>query len=76
MVALADTVRGLDVSAYEAENRYSEFTYGSFVRTVVLPVGAQEEGITANYAKGVLTVTVPLGEQKEAVRWIEVASGE
>ncbi|KZM74708.1 Hsp20/alpha crystallin family protein [Nocardia terpenica] len=58
------------------ENRHSEFTYGSFVRTVVLPAGAQEEGITANYAKGILTVTVPLGEQKETVRRIEVASGE
>ncbi|QIS18964.1 Hsp20/alpha crystallin family protein [Nocardia terpenica] len=44
------------------ENRHSEFTYGSFVRTVALPAGAQ--------------VTVPLGELKETVCRIDVASGE
>ncbi|WP_375336156.1 Hsp20/alpha crystallin family protein [Nocardia sp. SYP-A9097] len=45
------------------EKRYSEFRYGSFERTVMLPAGAQEEDITANYTKGILTVSVPVTEQ-------------
>jgi HSP20 family protein len=37
-------------------NGRSEFSYGSFVRTVSLPPGADEDDITATY-EGVLTVS-------------------
>jgi HSP20 family protein len=36
----------------------SEFSYGSFVRSVLLPAGADEDDIKATYDKGVLTVSV------------------
>ncbi|WP_067901443.1 Hsp20/alpha crystallin family protein [Nocardia vaccinii] len=54
----------------------SEFSYGSFERTVSLPEGAQEEGIDASYAKGILSVTVPLSESKHKVTKIEVKSAD
>jgi HSP20 family molecular chaperone IbpA len=36
----------------------SEFSYGSFVRSVSLPPGADEDAIKATYDKGILTVSV------------------
>lgn len=44
----------------------SEFAYGSFVRSVTLPAGADEDAIKASYDKGILTVTVPVTEAPEA----------
>ena len=38
----------------------SEFSYGSFVRSVTLPAGADEDAIKASYDKGILTVSVPV----------------
>ncbi|RMI33552.1 Hsp20/alpha crystallin family protein [Nocardia stercoris] len=58
------------------EKGHSEFSYGSFVRTVTLPVGAQEDGITANYAKGILTVTVPMAAEPEKATTIAVTSSD
>ncbi len=49
----------------EANGR-SEFTYGSFTRSVTLPAGANEDDIKANYDKGILTVDVVLPEQPAA----------
>ncbi|MEV5837579.1 Hsp20/alpha crystallin family protein [Nocardia sp. NPDC052112] len=40
----------------------SEFSYGSFVRSVALPAGAKEDNIAASYDKGILTVSVPVAE--------------
>ena len=37
----------------------SEFSYGSFTRTVTLPAGANEDDIKASYDKGILTVDWP-----------------
>jgi HSP20 family molecular chaperone IbpA len=56
-------------------NGRSEFSYGSFVRTVSLPPGADEDDITADYDKGILKVSVGISEkaQPEAKR-IEVKS--
>ena len=44
----------------------SEFSYGSFSRSVTLPAGANEEDIKATYDKGILTVDVALSEQAAA----------
>ena len=38
----------------------SEFSYGSFVRSVSLPAGADEDDIKATYEKGILTVSVAI----------------
>lgn len=62
-------------SEKKESNGRSEFSYGSFVRTVPLPAGADEDGITASYDKGILTVSVPVSAPKPAERRIEVESG-
>ena len=54
----------------------SEFRYGSFSRSVVLPAGATEEDVTASYTDGVLEVRVPLGEEpKPEPKKIQVTRG-
>jgi HSP20 family molecular chaperone IbpA len=55
----------------EANGR-SEFTYGSFVRTVTLPQGANEDGIKASYDKGILTVSVPVADAKPTEKHFQV----
>jgi len=52
----------------------SEFSYGSFVRTVPLPAGADEDNIEATYDKGILTVSVAVSEPKPAERHVQVQS--
>lgn len=45
------------------DKTHSEFSYGSFARTVQLPGGAILDKVSASYETGILEVTVPLGEQ-------------
>jgi len=52
----------------------SEFSYGSFVRTVSLPAGADENDIKATYDKGILTVSVAVSEPKPAERRVQIQS--
>jgi len=52
----------------------SEFSYGSFVRTVSLPAGADEDDVKASYDKGILTVTVAIKEPKPAEKHVPIAS--
>ena len=52
----------------------SEFSYGSFVRTVALPAGADDEDIDATYDKGILTVSVGISESKPAERRVQMKS--
>jgi HSP20 family protein len=53
----------------------SEFCYGSFVRSVMLPAGADEGDITASYDKGILTVSVAVPEAPPAEKHIKVQAG-
>jgi HSP20 family protein len=53
-------------------NGHSEFSYGSFVRTVTLPAGADEDDINATYDRGILTVSVPLSEDNPTEKRVEV----
>lgn len=53
-------------------NGHSEFSYGSFMRTVPLPAGADEDDINATYDRGILTVTVPLAEDHPTEKHVEV----
>jgi HSP20 family protein len=53
----------------------SEFSYGSFARTVTLPQGADEDDVKATYDKGILTVSVGVSEPKKAEKKIEIQSG-
>jgi HSP20 family molecular chaperone IbpA len=52
----------------------SEFAYGSFVRTVTLPAGANEDDVKATYDKGILTVSVAVGEPKAAEKHVPITS--
>jgi len=52
----------------------SEFSYGSFVRTVSLPAGADEDDIKATYDQGILTVSVAVSEPKPAERRVQIQS--
>lgn len=53
-------------SEKKEENGRSEFSYGSFTRSVSLPAGADEDNIKATYDKGILTVDVAVPEQAAA----------
>ena len=56
------TIKAERTEKKEAKGR-SEFRYGSFVRSVMLPAGANEDDIKATYDKGILTVSVAVPEQ-------------
>jgi HSP20 family protein len=53
-------------------NGRSEFSYGSFERTLSLPAGADEDDINATYDRGILTVSVPLSEETPTEKHVEV----
>jgi HSP20 family protein len=53
-------------------NGHSEFSYGSFTRTVPLPAGADEDDISAIYDRGILTVSVPLAEDHPTEKRVEI----
>jgi HSP20 family protein len=53
-------------------NGHSEFSYGSFTRTVPLPAGADEDEISAIYDRGILTVLVPLAEDHPTEKRVEI----
>ncbi|MGF2952692.1 Hsp20 family protein, partial [Mycobacterium sp. THU-M116] len=51
----------------------SEFSYGSFVRTVPLPAGADEDDIKATYDKGILIVSVAISKPAPAEKHVRIA---
>jgi HSP20 family protein len=65
------TIKAERTQASES-NGHSEFSYGSFVRTVALPEGADEDEIHATYDRGILTVSVPLSEDHPTEKHVEV----
>jgi HSP20 family molecular chaperone IbpA len=69
------TIKAERTQKSESSGR-SEFAYGSFVRTVALPIGANEDEITATYDKGILTVSVPVSEDEPAEKRVEVQISE
>jgi HSP20 family protein len=54
------------------EAHRSEFRYGSFTRSVVLPGRADTEHVTAAYDKGILEISVPVPEEKAEGRRIAI----
>jgi HSP20 family protein len=51
----------------------SEFRYGRFTRSFVLPTGVNEDSVTASYTDGVLEVRVPVGPApKESVTKVPI----
>ena len=56
------------------EPHRSEFRYGSFTRSVVLPGRADTEHVTATYDKGILEVSVPVPETEPQGRRIAITT--
>lgn len=55
----------------------SEFSYGSFVRTITLPSGANADDIKATYGNGILTVDVTIPkESAPEVKHVAVAQAK
>jgi HSP20 family protein len=67
------TIKAERAGSKESNGR-SEFSYGSFERSVMLPAGADEDTISATYDKGILTVSVPVAEAKPTEKHIPVSS--
>lgn len=67
------TIRAERTEKKESSGR-SEFSYGSFLRSVSLPPGADEDAIKATYDKGILTVSVPVSESAPAEKHVAVSS--
>ena len=65
------TIKALRTRTTES-NGLSEFSYGSFTRTVSLPAGADEDDISATYDRGILTVLVPLSDTTPSEKHVEV----
>lgn len=61
-------------SEKKESNGHSEFTYGSFTRSVTLPAGAEEDAIKASYDKGILTVSVPIKESETPEKRVTIES--
>ncbi|MBN1383671.1 MAG: Hsp20/alpha crystallin family protein [Elusimicrobia bacterium] len=52
---------------------YSERTYGSFYRSIPLPVDVDEKTVKANYKDGILNITLPkTKEAKEKLKEITI----
>ncbi len=66
-ITVRDGVVTIKAERFEKKesNGRSEFVYGSFVRSVVLPAGADEDAIKAGYDKGILSVSVPVAKESE-----------
>lgn len=60
----------------EERNLYrTEFSYGSFSRTVRLPAGATEADVKANYHDGVLEIRFPIDQDEAEAKTIPVSRG-
>jgi HSP20 family protein len=59
-------------SEKKESNGRSEFSYGSFIRSVTLPPGSDEDAIKASYDKGILTVSVPVVRAEPTEKHVEV----
>jgi len=60
------TIKGefkVDDSIEEEKYHFRERRYGSFSRSINLPVSVDADAIEANYENGVLTLTVPKAEE-------------
>ncbi|WP_406864701.1 Hsp20/alpha crystallin family protein [Streptomyces sp. HUAS MG47] len=55
-------------SESEEDKEHSEFRYGSFRRTVRMPVTIPADEVDASYKDGILTVRIPMPEEKTETR--------
>jgi HSP20 family protein len=53
-------------------NSRSEFHYGSFARTIALPVGASDDDVKATYKDGILEVRIPVDQARADAKKVPV----
>jgi HSP20 family protein len=58
------------------EDQRSEFYYGSFTRTLTLPVGADADAVTADYKDGILEVRIPMPEPAKEPTHVPITRSE
>jgi uncharacterized membrane protein len=68
------TIRAQRAEKAQSKGR-SEFSYGSFVRSVPLPPGSNEKDISVTYRDGILTVSVGLAQAAPTETHTSVTSG-
>jgi HSP20 family molecular chaperone IbpA len=56
------------------EGKRSEFRYGTFTRSVVLPEGADDTDVVATYTDGILLVRAPITGAAPEVRRVPIAT--
>lgn len=64
--------RRIETSTGDKKGYRSEFRYGSFARSVRLPVGATEDDVQATYTDGILEVRIPIDAAKASAKKIPV----
>ncbi|WP_116951350.1 Hsp20/alpha crystallin family protein [Jiangella endophytica] len=69
----------LTINAERTDNREesdrSEFRYGRFHRSAVLPKNADSTRATARYEAGILEITVPIADQPSESRIVPITRG-
>jgi HSP20 family protein len=60
----------------EEDYYLKESQYGSFLRRLTLPEGANTDGLHASYDKGVLKITMPIDQKAISGRKIEIEAPE
>ena len=50
----------------------SEFSYGSFTRTLALPAGATRDDVKATYSDGILEIRVPIDDREAGAKKIPI----
>ncbi|MFI7542507.1 Hsp20/alpha crystallin family protein [Actinoplanes sp. NPDC049599] len=55
------------------EKGHSEFRYGTFYRTIPLPVGAKADTLSAEYHDGILEISALVGEAGPAAKTIPIS---
>jgi len=71
------TISGERREQHETDDQHgyhSEFRYGSFSRSVRLPVGARTDDVVASYHDGILEIRVPVDADAPTVRHVPVTS--
>lgn len=77
-IEIEDSILRLNVhrehSKHQEDKRSwrSEFSYGSFQRSILLPAGAIDENVKASYADGVLEVRVPIDGKTSKSKKVQV----
>lgn len=56
----------------ERDGAHSEFHYGTLLRKVLLPDGADEKAVAARYTAGILEVTMPFSAKTAETRTIAI----